>query len=911
MTGQEFSLLATGLWCIPLAVLALLFGVALLVRFWRLQTQQDMKRIHAELRDCEAQVRQAAADLQGYSPVDPEPYGSIAARLANQLQALQRQAHNLRIGYVAIQEDVHRLAVDRWKTLPRAPYEWYRLRGEVAGMGRELDKAHSMLETLDTGRQALNHLAWQTTLILRQAGDLHLKAGRSLERMQAKHVHGQSFEAALALASQARQVMDGLPRYFFIGSEDEITSQADRAGVIAVHEFNTRYVPLLAQLDAQVQAWEHGYTQAAEQVAGLRNSLVALEQGVAGAPQALALDDWSRDIQSFGVIAQALQATLIRLEVESLPQVAEQAAHTQQSIDALDRQLQQARQGQAALETALPELHDNLKAVSAQFSALGTSPIHPVVWELSSPRLTRLSQQVSAIGSLRKPRRPQQVEKDLQTTHQLNDECLQLAQYCQQIAQQHAQLLDLLASPEINQGLSWYREAEKLMAQVRAYHPENWPGTDRVDQLPGELASLKDGLENLAGVPASRPLPESQVELSLEDVRYLKENQQLLRQRLANVQNRLSEIQLLEGHTAEQLNRAQVTLNLLESLGRSNRFVQGVAARDVQRQQFSLQALQDELEHSERSTVDKKSRQVKAFTQQVEEQSNQWLDQLRQDTRVKTTALAASLSTLEQVARLDDPAVAEARRLVASGPSFDSAVKGQKSVYGLEQVGLELKRQCEYWEKCEAAQKALADVEKPVLEISRQVSGHRQKAQKQMDTALGLLRKPAGWLPVNLSLDAERRELDALEKQWQASHEEQTSAIQLVARLGGLSSRYQVLAEKIERATERTAREQADFENLDAEIEEQAERWRKLRGEYRDNPQASQEIRELLDSVEQETGRLKEQTRQGALSPEQAQQSLKKLSRRLRLAQVAVDDQHAVDINGRVIESKDSTYREI
>jgi methyl-accepting chemotaxis protein len=275
------------------------------------------------------------------------------------------------------------------------------------------------------------------------------------------------------------------------------------------------------------------------------------------------------------------------------------------------------------------------------------------------------------------------------------------------------------------------------------------------------------------------------------------------------------------------------------------------------------------------------------------------------------TALAASLSTLDQVARLDEPAVAEARRLVSAAPEYDATVKGQKSAYGLEQVGLELKRHCEYWEKCEAAQKALAEVEKPVLEVSRQVSGHRQQAQKQMDAALALLRQPGGWLPVSLPLDAEKRELDSLEKQWRATQEQQISAIQLVARLGDLSSRYQVLAEKIERAAERAAREQADFESLTGEIEEQAERWRSLQRDYRDNPQASQEIRELLDGLAQELDRLKEQSRQGALSAEQVQQALKKLSRRVRLAQVAVDDQHAVDINGRVIESKDSTYREI
>jgi hypothetical protein len=911
LSDQVFSLLATGLWCIPLIALAGLLGVALLMRAWRFHTMQDMKDIHTELRSYEAQTRQATATLQGISPADPEPYGTLAARLHNQLQELQRQVHNLRLGYVTIQEQVHRLSAARWNAFFRAPYEWYHLRGDIAAMKRELEKPRVLMESMSLGQQTLDRLAWQTALILQQARDLHLKASRSLERLQAKHVRGEALETAVRQVEQARQAMAALPAYFFTGSEEDIVSQADRAAVVAAYEINLTHGPLLAQTATQVQEWETAYSHAVEHAAALRASLAALEQGVASASPVLVLDEFTRQIQGTAVISQALQATLSRLEVESLSEVDEQTATTQRLVDEMEKNLQQARQDQAALESLLPELQDNLKAVSAQFSNLGTSSIHPLVWDTSSPRLTRLSQQVSALGSLRKPRSPQQVGQDLKSTRQLNIECLELAQYCQQVAQQHAQLLDLLASPEIGQGLGWFAEAEKLLTQVQTYNPENWPAADRVQDLPAELDSLKDGLESLTGAAHNRPITENQLALSLEDVRFLKENQQALRQRVSNVQARLVEIRLVEGHAGEQLGRAQVTLNLMESLGRSNRYLQPMAARETPRLQFSVQALQDELDHGERSTVDKKSRQVKALIQQLEDQANQWLDRLRQDTRGKAAALAASISTLDQVARLDEPALAEARRLVSAAPSYELHGRGQKSALGLDQLGLELRRQCEYWEKCDAAQKALAEVEKPALEISRQVSRNRQDVQKQMETAQALLRRQDAWLPVNLTLDPERRELEALEKQWQAAQEEQATAIQLVARLGGLSSRYQVLSEKIERATERVTREQADVDAQVQEMEEQQQLWHQLQREHRESPQANQEIRELLDGVEQEARRLKEQSRRGDLTAEQLQQALKKVNRRLRLAQVAIDDQHAVDINGRVITSKDSTYREI
>ena len=903
MNTGDLSFFATGLWCIPLVFLGALLGLALLVRYWRLQSLQDLKHIQAELRGSEKQTRALAAALQGYSPTDPEPYGSQAANLENKLQDFQRQAHNLRIEYVGMQEEAHRLISAPWHTLPRAPYEWYHLRREIAALHQRLETPRALLASLEQSQQGLQRQAWQTAQSCRQVRGLHLAVSQAIERLRAQNVHGSALDAAVDQAERARQDLKGLPDYFLTGEEGEVLAQADRDTVIAAYRIVSDHGPGLEQLNAQTQEWEKGHAQVVEQVSTLRHSLASLEQGLATAPPTLVLDEWSRQFQNFMVISQALHASLGRPEVESIPLVSEQAARTQQAVDDVGGRLRQARQQHAALEQLLPELLENLKAVSAQFTALGTSPIHPVVWDQSSPKLTRLSQQVNAIGSLRKPRTPEQVEKDLNNATQLNTECKELGQYCQQVARQHAQLLDLLASPEISQGVDWFTDVEKLLSQVQQYHPENWPRGDMVASLPGELASLKDGLENLAGAAAARPIPEAQVALSLEDVRYLKENQRSLRMRLSNIQNHLGEIQLIEGHAAEQLQRAGVTLTLLESLSRSNRYLLGIAAREVQNQQFSLEALRDELEHSERGTVDKKSRQVKAFVEGFEQQANRWLEQLNQDIRGKTDQLNASLKTLEAVAKLDESAVAAADRLV-------SADRGQKSFLGLDELGLEFKQRCEFWEKCDAAQKALAEVEKPVLETSQQVSQNHQTVQKQLADAADMLRQPTGWLPVGLSLGPERREFDSLGKQWQNLQEKSTTAIQLVADLGKLSSRYQVLSEKIGRAMERAAEEQAELESLDSELSEHRERWKNLRRAYRDNPQASQEINDLLDGVEKEVESLRKQARQGDLSAEQLEQALKKLTRRVRLAQVAVDDQHAVDVNGRVIPFRESTYRE-
>ena len=70
--------------------------------------------------------------------------------------------------------------------------------------------------------------------------------------------------------------------------------------------------------------------------------------------------------------------------------------------------------------------------------------------------------------------------------------------------------------------------------------------------------------------------------------------------------------------------------------------------------------------------------------------------------------------------------------------------------------------------------------------------------------------------------------------------------------------------------------------------------------------EASEDIHKLLNDADQEMYRIKTQYREGALTYDQVLQAIQALHRKVRLYQAVLDDAHVVDVNGRVITSRES-----
>ncbi len=355
---------------------------------------------------------------------------------------------------------------------------------------------------------------------------------------------------------------------------------------------------------------------------------------------------------------------------------------------------------------------------------------------------------------------------------------------------------------------------------------------------------------------------------------------------------------------AELENLAKI-LNQIQLVVSSNQFLAGLAAQEIERLLANVQSLQKDLAGPQSGSVAKKVRQTGDLANRVEGFANRWLEQLGKEIQEQIKEMSGELAKLDAIARLDDASVAEARRLLASSSTYLGSAANGRGRLSLQDTVLELKRRSGFWQECTASQKALENV-RQLVDTYAETSYQRQKARELLAQASTWGGPKRSWPPTSVTLEAETKEMEKIEEQFQALKEQGGKAISLVAQFSNLSTRYQTLAERLKQGAGRAAQEQSQVEDLETSLNDLVGPWQDRLGEYRDNPDASLEIRELLDSVDAELKRIHRQYTQGAMDYNQVLLALRTLQRKVRFYQVALDDEHAVDASGRVTRRRQS-----
>lgn len=885
---------------IPVILLATVAALFFLVRHWRTKTQEELKHLRGELRRFQNSRRQLELAVEHHSADDPEPYGSRAERLLVQLQEIGEQTEALEHRHVALREEMKRLQTNRWQETFGAPYFWFRLRLDVTALSADLEQARQALAAADESGQALKRLGWEVAQQARQVQTTQDEANRQLEALLQRNVSGQAVDAAVRQEAQSRLALREVPEYFFTGDETSVLQQASKESIAHTYSILAAHQPVLEKLVGQSRTWQKQVGAAVEVVGRLRNLLAEIEQSLDGAPQGLNLEPLEERFNGLQQISDTLHATLSRLEAESISSLLEETGRVYGAAQELQGEIQRARQDWMALMELLPELGDGLRDLSAQFAELGSASLHPVTWDQSRVRLTTLSRQASGIGPKTKPRTPEQVNRDTETATRLNEQRKELAKHFQEIAAKHDELQSLLAGPELGQGLDWTQLALKRLNTAAQYSPENWPRADGIAELPDELEALADDLRGLNEIKGEA-LPEGEVAGRADEARQLAAAVRTLRERFERAQQRLDEIQQTERQTLEQFEKARNAFNQIAFVVRSNAFLQEIASADISKLQKDFQAMTEELEDHARSTIDRKSKLVAALAGRVETAANGWLDALTKDLTGALESLSGFLANLNAVAPLEEQAVSEAKRLVSTGPSFTPSSPGGRSTLSLEAILPEVKRRSDYWQECAAALGALEDLESNVYESYQSAREFRDYTRQVFADLNTWMRGQRGWPPTTIHMDGERQELERLEKQWEVIKNTPTKAISVVGQLGTLTAKYQALAEKVRQAAERADQDQAQFQALEAEFVDLTEQWQEQMRAHRDNPIASQEIRALVGELEGGLEEIKNQYRQGKKNYDQTFQALKLLHRKARMSQVPFDENHVMDVHGRMI----------
>lgn len=900
MSNGDLTFWNSGVWLIPVILLATLGGLYLLVRYWRNHTQQDLKHNRSELRGFQNQLRQIYVTLQNYQREAGEPYATRLVELQEQADEINARLTDLERRNVAIQEGMRQLASNRWQATVGAPFFWYQLRRHVRGMASDRQDIAAGLEQADGLQTAIGRLAWEVAQKARRVSDLQQRVDALLEQIQSRGVQGEAMQLAASQAAQSRADLAKVPEAFYKANEESLLEQADQGTVIQVHSLLETALPVLENLLGQLHTWEHQQSEAAAKVALMHQSLQSSGQALSETLPGLDLTGMQSQLEDLQATAGDLHHSLEGLKVERLPTVAAEATRVHKAAQNIEARSKVARQQLAELGDLLAELNGGLKQTSTQLAALGTHSVRPVIWAQSRAQLTELSGGAKRVGPASQPRTPEKLAQDVEAARRLSQQQKELYQHTLEVATQHEELVTLLASPGLNQGAVFRQQVQSLLAKVQEYADENWARGDGVNRLPEELRYFGEGLQTVAK-DLQEPVAEAEISTRLDEARQLEQFQARLHERVDRIQKRLGEIQQMEEQAQNHATAVRAALNQAGLLVSSNPFLEGMAKGELSRLQKSLEQVENELGNRQQGTVEKKAHNVEVLVGRVEQATQGWLDRLNKEIDGLKSTLARQVSELQGMAQLEEQPLAEAQRLLSSPQAFGSGSFGGTSLARLDAIILELRRRSEFWQACKAGAKALQDIAGPLLEAYQSAGQERQAARQFFSELNDWLRSSRGWPPSSVDLETERQELERLESQWNGMRQQRARAIQLVKQYTSLEGAYRSLSDRANLAGEKAADERQKVESLENEIDESAQAWEQLRQTYRENQVTAGEIRRLLGDVDNERNQLKRQARQDIRSYDQILQGLQSLNRRLRLAQVSIDENHVIDVNGRII----------
>lgn len=888
------------MWLLPLFFLATLAVLFYISRRWKGRTEASLKSLRAELRRLQSHRRELDQALREHSSQDPEPYGSRIAQLNADLDTITAQADALERRWVEVKEKISGPTTNQWQVTAGAPYFWYlrqkevdRLWGELEGLRHDLDSAYA-------SGQGLAHLGWEVAQQARQVRQSQQDVSARLQALRGKNLRGDAIEQATRQEQEAQASLAQIPAHFFSGDEGQVLAEADKSSIAEAHARLHETEPVFNDLLAAAKTWEEQMSAAHEAVSGLRQSLDTLEQAIASAPANLALNAMKSHYDQLKVIADNLHATLSRLEVESILAVINEAQRTRQAAQEAETQIRRARQRLATLEQGITEVNAGLKQTQAEISELSKHPNHPVVWSQSRGQLNNLLKEAEALGAPKKPRSPEQVFSDLDAAARLNKQQKDLAAHCRQVAQQHAELLGLLASPDLSQGLEWCQKATRLAARLAPYDAENWPRSAMVTNLAADIQDMQARLSALVAVEPGQPIAEVNMPARLEETRQLAEAFKAFQERARSIKNRFDELQQVEKEAREQVEAARAALSQMAFIVRSNSFLTSVAGQELPRLNTALQQALDEMEERQRGPVERKARQAEAITGRIEQAANTWLDRLTDDIEGHIQDLSALTADLDAIGQVDEPPVADARKRMAEAPAHGSGYR-DKAQYSLSDLVAVLKRRSDYWQSLVSTYHALDDLAQPVLDTYNDAEQSRGEALDLFSQLSGQMRGQRGWPPTQVNFNADRQELARLEDQWEGQKNHPAKAAALAGTLGSLAGKYQTLAERTRQTAARVQQEQDQVLNLENQIADLAQAWQTRLSEHRDSQITCQEIQDLLASIDQEAEQIRQSYRQGQRAYPQVLQALQALLRRVRIKQVTLDGAHVLDVNGRVL----------
>ncbi len=232
----------------------------------------------------------------------------------------------------------------------------------------------------------------------------------------------------------------------------------------------------------------------------------------------------------------------------------------------------------------------------------------------------------------------------------------------------------------------WIKSARRLMEEIEAYSPENWPLLDNAAKLPGELDALAEQVDRLVSIEHSVPLSESDLARQLDQTRQLGIDYRQIAIRVEDLRHRQDELQELEVKAQDSLSDLQKNLGQIRLIASSNQFLAGIALSEMDLLVRDTQKLSAELNQRRSGSVEKKFRQAAALDERATASATRWMGMLNKENQLLLKELAQAVGELDLIARLEDASVASVHKLLSSETAFAISKPASQTRLSLQEL---------------------------------------------------------------------------------------------------------------------------------------------------------------------------------------------------------------------------------
>jgi hypothetical protein len=824
MSPDGGSAFFIGLWIVLFALLLIWILVFLLEYYWRRQIESLSRKVVPGFNHVQNECRQIIVSTRQYSHDDPPPYGALAASVQRKLDQIANQLVDLKREYIHIQERLGKIRFRIWKRLLSAPfywYDWYKLEIATTGLLKGIAGLIEQINAAWDGVRSIDRQAWLVAQNAQEVLVLEREVRRLMESLGDRKLTGDKFEEAALQEEKVIDALDIVPRYFFTMDENNINQHATKESVCSVYAIVVEVRPVIKDLLVRLSAWDKQYKALESKALQMHQQIDRTQNLISSLPDNLIVSKEIDQMTSMKTIADALSATMLRLEIDSIPEVGGEIDRIGRATVEMGGGIRRGLRQYGSLSTMIGNALLVQKDLSALISSLAKSEIHPVIWDQSQSVFREINKQIAALGETHQPRSIEEIDRNFSRASELSERLNKISEHCHEIAAQHAEVLGLLASEDIQHGLEWCKGAEAISTQVAVYNPNNWSRQEAVATLQEDLRYLMTRHQSIISVDDKKSLKESEITGLLADVKLLSEDYNFAHTRVGKVEARLRWIQSIEKETKDHFYSARNQFHQISWLVNSNPYLKKAAGADLDRIRNVLERNNQGLSQPQAGLIEKKAREAEAVIEEVVVCTNRWLVQLNQDIQSKQQTLTDKLNKLQEYAALEDPSIDKARRLLAKDTHKTSTAQvARQKPLALVEVVNEMQQRCNIWQEYVAVQQELEEVvETPLIDAVLNAEKQRQRALDLLAVANRQIPVNHTWPPTDVSVASERRNIEQMEVQWKAMKSQQVRAIWAVRRYGELAASYQAQASKIEQAIQWVSQEQKRVIDVEVEIE--------------------------------------------------------------------------------------------